>query len=201
MISNKTIITLFLIVTIGILLWFFGFFSRYNYLTAKSDIAKNNPQIVYVGESMLSPSDLNSVSKKYGFEIVGFGRTLSAVEQNGIEIYNSQMKKYLDEINETDWKSEFKKRIDSLMKLTNIPKTAFWIEKNGVGYWYNVDSKKYNVANIQIFDRYGDLIKKGRFMLVCPSDEIEYVEDLKSQIEIFDGENIQFKSNCFLMSR
>ncbi len=197
--SKKPILISIIIIGIGISLWYFGFFSRYNYLTAKRDIAKNNPQIVYVGESMLTPADLNIVSKKYGFEIVGFGCTLNAVEENGIEIYNSQMKKYLDEINKTGWKSEYKKSIDSLMKLTNIPKTAFWIEKNGTGHWYNVDSKKYNIANIQIFDKYGELIKKGRFRLICPIDEVEYIEDLKSQIEFFDGENIRFKSNCFLM--
>jgi len=172
-------------------------------LTAKTDIAKNNPQIVYVGESMLTPSALNNVSKKYGFEIVGFGCTLSAVEQNGIEIYNSQMDKYLDKLNGIGWKSEYKKEIDSLMKLTNIPMTAFWIEKNGSGFWYNVDfmhSHKNN-ARISIFDKFGDLIAKGKFILVCPTDEIEFMDDLEKQIDFYDGENIQLKSNCYLLKR
>ncbi len=192
-----------LIIGIGLSLWNFGFFSRYNYLTAKTDIAKNNPQIVYVGESMLTPSDLNNVSKKYGFEIVGFGCILSVVEQNGIEIYNSQMDNYLDKINGIGWKSKYKKEIDSLMKLTNIPKTAFWIEKNGSGFWYNVDfmhSHKNN-ARISIFDKFGDLVAKGKFILVCPTDEIEFMDDLEKQIDFYDGENIQLKSNCYLLKR
>jgi len=172
-------------------------------LTAKTDIAKNNPQIVYVGESMLTPSDLNTVSKKYGFEIIGFGCTLSAVEQNGIEIYNSQMDNYLDKLNGIGWKSEYKKEIDSLMKLTNIPKSAFWIEKNGNGFWYNVDfmhSHKNN-ARISIFDKFGELITDGKFILVCPTDEIEFMDDLEKQIDFYDGENIQLKSNCYLLKR
>ncbi len=172
-------------------------------MTAKTDIAKNNPQIVYVGESMLTPSDLNNVSKKYGFEIVGFGCILSVVEQNGIEIYNSQMDNYLDKINGIGWKSKYKKEIDSLMKLTNIPKTAFWIEKNGSGFWYNVDfmhSHKNN-ARISIFDKFGDLVAKGKFILVCPTDEIEFMDDLEKQIDFYDGENIQLKSNCYLLKR
>lgn len=192
-----------LIIGIGLSLWNFGFFNRYNYLTAKTDIAKNNPQIVYVGKSMLTSSDLNNVSKKYGFEIVGFGCTLSSVEQNGIEIYNSQMNNYLDKLNGIGWKSEYKKEIDSLMKLTNIPKTAFWIEKNGSGFWYNVDfihSHKNN-ARISIFDKFGDLIAKGKFILVCPTDEIEFIDDLEKQIDFYDGENIQLKSNCYLLKR
>jgi hypothetical protein len=201
--SKKSILISILIIGIGLSLWNFGFFNRYNYLTAKTDIAKNNPQIVYVGKSMLTSSDLNNVSKKYGFEIVGFGCTLSSVEQNGIEIYNSQMNNYLDKLNGIGWKSEYKKEIDSLMKLTNIPKTAFWIEKNGSGFWYNVDfihSHKNN-ARISIFDKFGDLIAKGKFILVCPTDEIEFIDDLEKQIDFYDGENIQLKSNCYLLKR
>ena len=201
--SKKSILISVLIIGIGLSLWNFGFFSRYNYLTAKNDIAKNNPQIVYVGESMLTPSDLNNVSKKYGFEIVGFGCTLSAVEQNGIEIYNSQMDNYLDKLNGIGWKSEYKREIDSLMKLTNIPKTAFWIEKSGTGYWYNIDymhSHKNN-ARISIFDKFGELISKGHFIIVCPADELEFMDDLEKQIDFYDGENIQLKSNCYLLKR
>ncbi len=201
--SKKSILISVLIIAIGLTLWNFGFFNRYNYLTAKADIAKNNPQIVYVGESILTPADLNKVSKKYGFEIVGLGCTLSGVEQNGIDIYNSQINNYLDKLNGNGWKSEYTKEIDSLMKLTNIPKTAFWIEKNGNGHWYNVDfmhSHKNN-ARISIFDKFGELITKGHFILICPSDEIEFMGELDTQIDFYDGEKIQLKSNCYLMKR
>lgn len=198
---SKKSILISIIIAIGITLWYFGFFSRYNYLTAKTDIAKNNPQIVYVGESMLTPTDINNVSKNYGFEIVGFGCALSAVELKGIKIYNTQMESHLDKLNGIGWKSEYKRGIDSLIKLTNIPKTAFWIEKNRSGFWYNVDfihSHKNN-ARISIFDKFGELITSSKFILVCPTDEIEFIDNLEKQIDYYDGDNIQFKSNCYLL--
>lgn len=198
--KNLIFITI-LLIGIGFLLWYFGFFSGYNYLTAKSDISNNNPQIVFVGESMLTPSDINNVSKKYGFKVVNIGCLISQSEQNGIKIYNSQMENYLDEQNGIGWEFEYKKEIDSLMKLTNIPKTAFWIEKNGKGNWYNVDwiHNHKNNATISIFDKYGNLIVKGHFMILCPSDEIEFMTELELQIDFYDGEDIQLKSNCYLM--
>ncbi|WP_335975361.1 hypothetical protein [Gaetbulibacter jejuensis] len=184
-----------------LLLWNFGFFGRYNYLTAKSDIASNNPQIVFIGESMLTSSDINAVSKKYGFKVVNFGCIVNQLEQNGIEIYNSQMDNYLDEKNGIGWKSDYKKEIDSLMKLTNIPKTAFWIEKNESGNWFNIDwmHNHKNNAIISIYNKYGDLIIKSKFMKTCPIDELKFIEDLKTEIDFYDGEKIQLKDNCYLL--
>ncbi|WP_159019276.1 hypothetical protein [Algibacter sp. L3A6] len=124
--KKKTLLFItIMLIGIGVSFWNFGFFNRYNYLTAKSHIAVNNPQIVFFGEAILTTSDLNKVSKKYGFKIVNFGCIISQSEQNGIEIYNSQINNYLDKLNGIGWKAEYKKEIDSLKKLTNIPKTAF----------------------------------------------------------------------------
>ncbi|NQX85575.1 MAG: hypothetical protein HRT67_06680 [Flavobacteriaceae bacterium] len=192
-----------LLVGIRFLIWNFGLFNRYNYLTAKSDISNNNLQIVFIGESMLTSSEVNEVSKKYGFKVINFGCSISQSEQNGIENYNSQIDNYLDELNGIGWESKYKKEIDSLMKLANIPKTSFWIEKNGKGNWYNVDwmHNHKNNATLSIYDKYGDIVTKGHFMIICPSDEIEFMVELESQIDFYDGENIQLKSNCYLMKR
>lgn len=200
--KNLTLITI-LLFGIGFLLWIFGFFSRYNYLTAKSDIANNNPQIVFIGESILTSSDINTVSEKYGFKVVNFGCLVNQSEQNGIEIYNSQMNNYLDKLNGIGWESKYKKEIDSLMNLTNIPKTAFWIEKNTSGNWFNVDwmHNHKNNATISIFDNLGSLIIKEDFFIVCPNDEIEFMNNLEMKIDYYDGQNIQLKSNCYLMKR
>lgn len=191
----------FLTIGVAFLLWNFGFFSRYNYLTAKSDIAGNNPQILFIGESMLTSSDINAVSKKYGFRVVNFGCIVNRTEQNGIKIYNSQMDNYLDEKNGIGWESKYKKEIDSLMKLTNIPKTAFWIEKEKSGNWFNIDwiHNHKNHAIISIYNKYGDLIIKSKFIKVCPIDELKFIEDLKTEIDSYDGENIQLKDNCYLL--
>ncbi len=201
--KKKLIFISILLIGIGFILWNFGFFNHYNYLTAKSDIENNNPQIIFIGELRLTSSDINTVSKKYGFKIVNYGCLISYSEQNGIEIYNSQMDNYLDTLNEIGWKSKYKKEIDSLMKLTNIPKTAFWIEKNENGNWYNIDwmHNHKNNARISIFDKYGNIVTKGHFMIICPSDEIEFMGELETKIDFYDGENIQLKSNCYLMKR
>ena len=200
--SRKSILIVgILLIGTGILFWNFGFFTPYNYFTAKSDIAKKNIQIIYIGESMLKPSNINVVSKKYGFEVIGFGCTFNKQEQNGIEIYNSQMDNYLNMLNPKGWKSDYKKGIDSLMKLTNIPKTAFWIEKNGNGNWFNVDmlNGHKNNATISIYDKSGELIAKNNFIKVCPIDELKFIEDLMEEIDYYDGKNIQLKDNCYLL--
>ena len=201
MMSKKA--TIISILIIGILLWNYGFFNKYNYLTAKSDIANKNFQIVYIGESMLTVTHLNKISEKYGFKTVQLSCVISSTEQNGIELYNSQMNNHLNKVNGVGWKNEYKKEIDSLIKLTNIPKTAFWVEKNGKGFWYNVDflHNHKNNAKISIFDKYGKRIVREHFILICPSDEIEFIDKLETQIDFYDGENIHFKSNCYLMKR
>lgn len=190
-----------MLIGIGVSLWNFGFFNRYNYLTAKSHIADNNPQIVFFGEAILTTSDLNKVSKKHGFKIVNFGCIISQSEQNGIEIYNSQINNYLDKLNGIGWKAEYKKEIDSLTKLTNIPKTAFWIEKDSSGNWFDIDwmhNHKNNVI-ISIYAKNGNLIIKSKFTKICPIDELKFIEDLKTEIDFYDGENIQLKDNCYLL--
>ncbi|MFD2890449.1 hypothetical protein ACFS5J_00260 [Flavobacterium chuncheonense] len=199
--SKKTIfisITIFLIIFGS---WNFGFFTRFNYLTAKNDIAKNKLQIVFVGESMLSIEDINKVSKKYGFKVINYGCIINRVEQNGIEIYNSKMDDYLGKLNSTNWKKNYEREIDSLMKLTNIPITAFWIENKEIGYWFNVDymHSHKNKAKISIFNKNGELVTKGEFILVCPKNKIEFIDDLKIQIDHYDGKNIQLYNDCYLL--
>jgi hypothetical protein len=106
-----------ILILIGIGFWNYGFFSRFNYLTAKSDIANNSPQKILVGELMISPIEMDEISQKYGFTNIGFGCLVSGTELNGIEIYNAEIDKYLDKKNGIDWKSEYLKEIDSLTKL------------------------------------------------------------------------------------
>ena len=38
-------------------------------------------------------------------------------------------------------------------------------------------------------------------MKICPIDELKFIEDLKTEIDFYDGENIQLKSNCYLLKR
>lgn len=200
--NRKAIIFIgILLISIGILFWNFGFFSQYNYLTAKSDITNGTPQKVLVGELMISPAEMNKVSEKYGFKNIGVGCMVSLAEINGINIYNEQIDKYLVESNEANWKSKYRQEIDSIIKLTRLPKTAFWIDKNGIGNWFNVDwmHNHKNNAIISIYDKSGELVIKHKFMKVCPIDKPKFIEDLKKEIDFYDGENIQLKDNCYLL--
>jgi hypothetical protein len=116
--NRKTIIfSGIILILIGIGLWYYGFFNRFNYLTAKSDISNNSPQKILVGELMISPIEMDKISQKYGFTNIGFGCLVSGTELNGIEIYNAEIDKYLDKKNGINWKSEYLNEIDSLTKL------------------------------------------------------------------------------------
>ena len=124
--NRKTIIfSGIILILIGIGLWNYGFFNRFNYLTAKSDIKNNSPQKIIVGELMISPMEMDKISQKYGFTNVGFGCVVSGTELNGIEIYNDEIDQYLTNKNGTDWKVEYLKEIDSLTEL----KQREWKEK------------------------------------------------------------------------
>lgn len=106
--------------------------------------------------------------------------------------------------------TEFDKKVDRIEKIPvelkgteKIPKTAFWIEKNGNGNWFNVDwiHNHKNNATISIFDESGELVMKSNFMKICPIDELKVIEDLKTEIDYYDGKNIQLKDNCYLLKK
>ncbi|WP_179008955.1 hypothetical protein [Winogradskyella forsetii] len=116
--NRKTIVfSGILLVLIGIGLWDYGFFFRFNYLTAKSDIANNSAHKILVGDSIISPIEMNKISQKYGFMNVGFGCLTSGTELNGIQIYNAEIDKYLTEKNGIDWEAKYLKEMDSFTEL------------------------------------------------------------------------------------
>ena len=90
--------------------------------------------------------------------------------------------------------------------LSNIPERAFWIGGVDGGNWYVIDyiHDHRNNAIIKIYnDNDGSLIVSKRFMLICPSDNQTLLDDLKEQIQSFDGEKIYLKSpneksSCYL---
>ncbi|MEN3325192.1 hypothetical protein VP395_15785 [Mariniflexile soesokkakense] len=93
------------------------------------------------------------------------------------------------------------KPVIKLKGTDRIPKTAFWIEKNGKGNWFNVDwmHNHKNNATISIYDKSGELEIKSNFMKICPIDELKFIENLKTEIDYYDGKNIQLKDNCYLL--
>lgn len=92
------------------------------------------------------------------------------------------------------------------VRIKGIPEKAFWIGGVDGGNWYLVDyvHDHRNNAFIKIYnDHDGSLLVSKRFMLICPSDNQILIDDLKEQIESFDGEKIYLKSpnkkaGCYL---
>ncbi len=35
-------------------------------------------------------------------------------------------------------------------------------------------------------------------MKICPMDELKFIEDLRQEIDFYDGEKIQLNDNCYL---
>ena len=89
-----------------------------------------------------------------------------------------------------------------------LPETAFWVKSDSKkGNWLNVDwiHNHKNLADISIYDsETKELIERRRFFLICrnATDEIERIEDLKTQVSHYENELIHFKeSECFLKKR
>lgn len=97
--------------------------------------------------------------------------------------------------------SQTEKKPGELKDITKIPKTAFWVENNGKGNWFNIDRMQglQNNAIISIYDTFGILVIRSRFFKICPLDELKLIEDLKTEIDYYDGKNIQLKDNCYLL--
>ncbi len=105
------------IVLIGIFLWQFGFFTRYNYLTAKIDICRDLPRIASYGlPSHPCGVPCIGLKEKYGFHESNIGCVVTETQIRGIDAYNSQIEKYLNERNGKDWREKYQAELDSLIK-------------------------------------------------------------------------------------
>lgn len=113
--DKKSLLKLLLIfISFAIILWYYGFFSPYNYLKAQVDIKNSTPKKVLVGEQIVYPKDLDKISKKYGFKNIAFGCVVTLPELNGIKYYNNAIDKHLDDINNVNWREDYRKEIDSI---------------------------------------------------------------------------------------
>ena len=93
------------------------------------------------------------------------------------------------------------KQKEKVEKIVNLPESAFWIGTKKKGNWYNIESihPHRNNAVISIYSgEKKELIVKKRFFKICPSTNLKFIEDLKSEIDFYDGKRIQLKDNCYL---
>ena len=93
----------------------FGFFTPYNSLTARQDIAKGQVQIIAIGLPYM-PQVRQRLAKQYGFEYNYVGCNATTELLNGTDYYNNVVEEYLtDKFGENFW-TTFKTQIDSINK-------------------------------------------------------------------------------------
>ncbi len=104
------------IIIIGVILWRFGFFTRFNYLTAKIDIWRDSPRIASYGLPYPCGVPCIGLKEKYGFHESNIGCVVTESQIRGIKSYNTQIEKYLNKRNGNDWREKYQVEMDSLIK-------------------------------------------------------------------------------------
>lgn len=91
--------------------------------------------------------------------------------------------------------------------IKGIPETAFWVGGQDGGQWYEIKSidRETLAADIVIYnDNTGVMEMSGQFKLKCISANQFNLDNLKNEINGFDGQRIILKTtdkeykNCFL---
>lgn len=101
---------------VGALLWQFGFFNRFNYLTAQIDIWRASPRIATVGKPLPCGVPCIGLKEKYGFHASNVGCVVTEPQLRGINTYNEQIEKYLNKKNGKDWREKYEAELDSMIK-------------------------------------------------------------------------------------
>ena len=81
-------------------------------------------------------------------------------------------------------------------KNPTIPADAFFVKGKDRGYWCQADVYSHsNNVLIKVYDsRDGKLLLNRRFMVICRLEGNPiWIEDLKTQIDYFDGEKFHLK--------
>lgn len=92
----------------------------------------------------------------------------------------------------------------SNINITGIPMNAFWAGRGKTGNWFNVEhiNRDENMVTISIYDDVtGSLILHETFMKICHADNLHFIENLKEEIDYFDGEKILLNDSCFLLQK
>ena len=97
---------------------------------------------------------------------------------------------------------------DSVSKRKNIPSDAFFVKGNIGGYWCQAKVHDHkNNAFLNVYDGLtGKLLKAKRFSVICiVHGNPLWIDDLKNQIDYFDGEKFHLKrlpgqDSCWLQA-
>ena len=105
---------------VGILLWQFGLFNRFNYLTAKIDIWRDSARIVTVGIPLPCGVPCIELKENYGLHESNVGCLVTRPQLRGIDVYNDEIEKYLNKRNGKNWRKEYQMELDSLLKYNRL---------------------------------------------------------------------------------
>lgn len=111
---------LILIIAAISMLWqTYEFSSDYNYATAKLDIKNGNARIIHTGVRKISSKDkeVDMVAARYGFTNIYIEKFTKTQTEKGVKNYNELIEAYLILRNGPDWKTRYKKEVDSLYKV------------------------------------------------------------------------------------
>lgn len=120
---KKILIAVFLLIliiaAISMLWQTYEFSSTYNYATAKLDIKNGNARIIHLGVPKISSKDkeIEMVAARYGFTNIYIVEYTKKQTEKGVKNYNELIETYLKFRNGADWKSSYKKEVDSLYKV------------------------------------------------------------------------------------
>lgn len=129
-ISRKKKVLLFTVTfsIIAAFLYYYGFFSRYNYLTSKLDIQRGNVQLISVDTDADGFVRVEYVARRYNIKMDLFEKVflINNITDKGIDIYNQQMEKQI-KINLGEKKyRKYQNELDSLYK--EFAKPPLYIE-------------------------------------------------------------------------
>ncbi len=111
-----------ILVLAGIIWWLcfsFGFFTPYNFITARQDISYGKIQVIVYGKPF-RPEETQLCAKKYGFEFNFIGCMVTKELINGTNKYNQEVEKYLDAKYGADFLNRFYHQLDSIIKKDTI---------------------------------------------------------------------------------
>jgi uncharacterized membrane protein len=132
--SRKKKVILFIVssLVIVIFLYHYGFFSRYNYLTAKVDIQRGKVQLISVDTDADGFFMEENVARRYNIKMDLFNKVflINNITDKGVAIYNQQMIKQI-KINLGEKKyRKYQNDLDSLYKEFAKPLSPIEIHRN-----------------------------------------------------------------------
>lgn len=109
-----------LLISIIAILWrVYDLSSDYNYAVAKIDIKNGNVKIITIGIPKKTSKDkeIEMIATRYGFTNIYIEKYTPQQTQRGIDNYNELAEAYLTLRNGSNWKSSYKREVDSLYKV------------------------------------------------------------------------------------